>query len=81
MTRRTTETGGNVRRFRFPNRVWAWLCGYFWLPCPECGEMFGGHEIGYTKSGEIKPFLAVEADSEIFPINKGRQACCWRHQK
>jgi len=21
--------------------------GYFWLPCPLCGEMFGGHE--YSK--------------------------------
>jgi len=18
--------------------------GYYWLPCPLCGEMFGGHE-------------------------------------
>ena len=23
----------------------AWLGGYFWLPCPNCGRMFGGHEI------------------------------------
>lgn len=22
----------------------AWVGGYFWLPCPQCGEMFGGHE-------------------------------------
>lgn len=22
------------------------LGGYFWMPCPLCGEMFGGHEIG-----------------------------------
>ena len=21
--------------------------GYFWLPCPRCGEYFGGHEDGY----------------------------------
>jgi hypothetical protein len=20
--------------------------GYFWLPCPRCGEYFGGHEWG-----------------------------------
>ena len=29
-------------------RLWhklrAKLFGYFWLPCPICGEMFGGHE-------------------------------------
>ncbi len=22
----------------------AYLGGYFWLPCPICGEMFGGQE-------------------------------------
>ena len=27
------------------NRIYAWLFGYFWLPCPVCGRMFGGHEI------------------------------------
>lgn len=21
------------------------LSGYFWIPCPVCGENFGGHEI------------------------------------
>jgi len=29
-------------------RWWHWLRsqvrGYFWLPCPLCGRMFGGHE-------------------------------------
>ena len=27
------------------NRMYAWLFGYFWLPCHVCGRMFGGHEI------------------------------------
>lgn len=27
------------------NRIYAWLFGYFWLPCPVCGKYFGGHEI------------------------------------
>lgn len=31
---------------RLLRRVYAALGGYFWLPCPACGEMFGGHEIG-----------------------------------
>lgn len=22
--------------------------GYFWMPCPLCGRMFGGHEKGGT---------------------------------
>lgn len=26
------------------HKIWAGLAGYFWLPCPLCGEMFGGHE-------------------------------------
>ena len=27
------------------HRIYAWMFGYFWLPCPVCGRMFGGHEI------------------------------------
>ena len=32
------------------HRLYAWLFGYFWLPCPVCGKMYGGHEIvnGWT---------------------------------
>lgn len=29
---------------RSVHRWIAWLLGYFWLPCPLCGEEFGGHE-------------------------------------
>ena len=29
---------------RWTHRVYARLLGYFWLPCPQCGRMFGGHE-------------------------------------
>jgi hypothetical protein len=25
--------------------IWAKLGGYFWMPCPKCGEMYGGHQI------------------------------------
>lgn len=31
-------------RPRWLNRLVAFVCGYFWLPCPLCGEDFGGHE-------------------------------------
>ena len=31
---------------RFLHRWWASVAGYFWLPCPICGRMFGGHEKG-----------------------------------
>lgn len=26
--------------------LWARLFGYFWIPCPVCGEEFGGQETG-----------------------------------
>jgi hypothetical protein len=29
---------------RYFHRFYARIFGYFWLPCPKCGEMFGGHE-------------------------------------
>lgn len=29
---------------RVLQRLRALTGGYFWLPCPICGEMFGGHE-------------------------------------
>jgi hypothetical protein len=31
-------------RFRALNSLYAALFGYFWLPCPICGQGFGGHE-------------------------------------
>lgn len=33
---------------RFVARQIAALGGFFWMPCPRCGQMFGGHEIGGT---------------------------------
>ena len=36
-------------RFRFFNRIYAGILNYFWLPCPKCGKMFGGHEAGNNK--------------------------------
>jgi hypothetical protein len=30
---------------RWLHRLYAAALGYFWLPCPICGRMFGGHEI------------------------------------
>lgn len=29
---------------RWLHESWANFAGYFWLPCPLCGEYFGGHE-------------------------------------
>ena len=32
------------RLWRWPNMLYANALGYFWLPCPICTKMFGGHE-------------------------------------
>lgn len=31
-------------RNRKLNEAYAKMNGYFWLPCPLCSKMFGGHE-------------------------------------
>jgi len=31
-------------KHRYLNKIYAKFFGYFWLPCPLCGQMFGGHE-------------------------------------
>lgn len=36
---------------RLYHKKYADLFGYFWLPCPICGEMMGGHE---WKEGSIQ---------------------------
>ena len=33
---------------RLLNRIYAFIFGYFWLPCPVCGKKFGGHEHVWT---------------------------------
>jgi len=38
---------------RWFERLVAWAGGYFWLPCPVCGEMFGGHEIAHVCTGAL----------------------------
>ncbi len=30
---------------RWVDRLYAAAFGFFWLPCPVCGRMFGGHEV------------------------------------
>lgn len=54
-----------MRRPRWVNRLYANLLGYFWLPCPICGQMFGGHERSKTVSVPVGP------DASLI--------VCWRH--
>jgi hypothetical protein len=30
--------------WRWLHAAYAWAGGYFWTPCPVCGEKFGGHQ-------------------------------------
>ena len=55
---------GPKTRNRLVNWVYALACGYFWLPCPLCGRMFGGHEAARTTLRCSSPFIG--------------QMVCWR---
>ena len=54
---------------RFIHQLYAFLNGYFWLPCPICGQYFGGHEssgIGLMKDWSsaslVCPNCKIEAN-------------------
>ncbi len=32
------------KKYRLLNQIYAFLKRRFWLPCPLCGDEFGGHE-------------------------------------
>lgn len=38
-------------------KLYADLNGYFWLPCPICGEHFGGHEGGKESVPSDRPYI------------------------
>jgi hypothetical protein len=44
MNRMSRRTKLILHRWRWLNKLYASIFGYFWLPCPICGEYFGGHE-------------------------------------
>ncbi len=33
-----------MRKPRWMSHLYATIHAYFWLPCPNCGRMYGGHE-------------------------------------
>lgn len=41
---------------RLARRFNKWIAragGFFWLPCPICGDHFGGHELHHSKSIQV----------------------------
>ncbi len=53
----------------FLRKMYAYLFGYAWLPCPRCGKYFSGHEINHlTKSirvGDSFFVVCQECSKEI----------------
>lgn len=43
-SRKSREPKPTLKRPRWLQWLKALACGYFWMPCPICGRMFGGHE-------------------------------------
>lgn len=39
---------------RFFHHLVALVFGYFWIPCPACGEYFGGHEYDSKMCGVVQ---------------------------
>ena len=62
---------------RFIQAFYAFINGYFWLPCPLCGKYFGGHEtakddlyIGWGKGRCVCKECGEEAERRSIPIYK-----------
>lgn len=54
------------QRTRGWRHIRAVVGGYFWLPCPLCGQMFGGHEsTDASINGRLVcPICAIEGNHE-----------------
>ena len=64
-------------KYRLFNKIYAKLLGYFWLPCPICGQHFGGHEWGKKdrESFDIGICPDCEAKNEFTKsIRKGKKS-------
>lgn len=58
---------------RLLNKIFAFMFGYFWLPCPICGRMFGGHEIADTVligHGPLERLVCKKCNNEALRRNR-----------
>lgn len=53
---------------RILNQIYAGLHGYFWLPCPICGNHFGGHE--WKESLNITSYKGIGVCSQCTELAK-----------
>lgn len=58
-------------KWRHVHEFYAKMNGYFWLPCPLCGQYFGGHE---WKDYDGKSSSIPHEDPEKHPYG-GRGIC------
>lgn len=60
-----------MRLPRWMHHAYAFLAGYFWIPCPGCGRAFGGHETGeytmHTADPCVQRILCREHDRDVAP--------------
>jgi hypothetical protein len=78
-------------RIEWFEKLKANMGGYFWLPCPMCGKMFGGHEKGTDMYDPVDLFRGrmTCADPECKkrveeynkPIHLKREIEYWRRRK
>ncbi len=58
----------------FIRKAWSKINGYFWLPCPTCGEMFSGCEAGTAIKIDSKSDL-VSDGNKVGELSKGKVSC------
>lgn len=56
---------------RWCHRLWAKMRGFFWMPCPTCGDPFGGHEASGSLMVEPGRGLLVCEECEAVLKPKG----------
>ena len=62
---------------RILNRIYAYAFGFFWSPCPICGELFGGHEWDYGNSLLITQFSGTAVCRNCGDIARKRNEDNW----
>ena len=70
-----------MKKPRFIERIRAFYGGYFWLPCPVCGKMFGGHELrnsGYLIIGRRHMGVCNDCPELAAKINERNYGPNWR---
>lgn len=62
---------------RWSHRMWAFLFGYFWLPCHLCGTYSGGHEWRDIdgKSSVVSVVELEERDGIFHTVTRSRGIC------